>query len=69
MTCTLTPARERSLTERSGESVARFTRPIDVGLEIYRALRALNGAEHGRKNLIAVLQRFDAIAGHNRRAE
>ena len=59
----------RALRERGGELIgdgAFFPKEI---LERNRALRGADGREHGRENLLAVFERGDFVAFHQRRPE
>jgi hypothetical protein len=52
----------RALGERVGELLADASRPVDVGLERDRLLRAADRREHRGKDLVPVQQRVDAVA-------
>jgi hypothetical protein len=59
----------RPLGQRLGKLPADLSRPVDVGLECDRALRAANCLEHGRENLIAIDQTADTVAGEDGRPD
>ena len=59
----------RPFGERVGEFLADIARPVDVGLEVDGALRPADRLEHRGEDLVAVEERIDAVALHERRAE
>ena len=61
-----TNPRASSLDEGLCKLLADRTGPVDISLEGDRAPGAPDRLEHRREDLIAILQRFDAIAGHDR---
>ena len=62
-------ARARALLQRLGEFLADFARPVDVGFEGDRLLRAADRLQHGREDRFAVLQLGDLVAGDDARPE
>jgi hypothetical protein len=59
----------RAFLERLGEAFADVARPVDVGLHVDGALRALDGGQHGGEDAVAVLEVLDAVAADQRRPE
>jgi len=59
----------RPFGQRTGEGVADPARPVDVRLERDRPLRAMNGVQHGGKDLVAIQKHLEAVAGKDDRTE
>ena len=57
-----------ALRQRIGERFADFARPVDIGFERDRRAGAADRSQHRREYLVSVEQRFDAVAGHERRS-
>ena len=58
----------RTFGQRAGELLADRTRPVDIGLQRDRAPGRADGLQHRRKDLVAVEQGLDVIAGDQRRS-
>ena len=52
-----------------GELPCDLTLPVDVGQQIDRLPRIADGSQHGRKDLVAVLQQLDTISFEKWRVE
>ena len=62
-------ARFRAVRQRFGKLLAHFSGPINVSLQVDRLLGVADRRQHCWKNLIAVNQTGDAVAGDQGRPQ